>query len=516
MGSHPPERDGSGDERLSTLLHNMNAVQAVAGSVEGTIGPKGLDVMLVDEWGGVIITNDGVTILEEMEAKHPAARLMIGLARSQQREVGDGTTTATLLAAALVTEGVSQVQRGVPIARVIAGIELGVHEALTRMREAACPIHTFDDERLFHIAYIAGREQKDIASLVIQGAKLLGREKMLEPDFTFSDVITAQEGAENEVLDGVILHQRPLSREMPTRLEHVRLLVLNDALAPEEMDDEALGTEIGFQRYLQIKEEYRRNLEKLLELNVGAVVLDRSCDSIAEEFCLDHGILILHRVFQSERERVARYSGARSLKRSALNKSAAELSRSLGYAEQLVFDEALDQVRIIGGHGVPAATMIVGAGTREVVGERERIARDAASAVQAALRGGYLPGGGSVELFLSRHLERWRQSVKGMEGFGVEAVAAALRRPLAQMMRNAGFNPLEKIEQVRAAQEDSGSPNIGLNLDTGECADMLAAGVVDPALVKLHALQTASEVSRAILRIHTVIRKKSPERSSDE
>ncbi|MMZ52215.1 60 kDa chaperonin [compost metagenome] len=516
MSSHPTERDGSGDERISTLLHNMNAVQAVAGSVEGTIGPKGLDTMLVDEQGGVIITNDGVTILKEMEVKHPAARLMIGLARSQQREVGDGTTTATLLAASLVAEGVAQVQRGVPIARVIAGIELGIREAIDRLREAALPIEGFDDERLFHIAYIAGREQEDIARLVIEGAGLIGYEKMLEPDFSFSELVTAREGAENKVLDGVIINQHPLSREMPTRLSNVRLLVLNDALAPEEMDDEALGTEIGFQRYLQVKEEYRRNLEKLLELKVNAVVLDRSCDSIAEEFCLDHGILVLHRVFRSERERVTRYTGARSLKRTALDKSISELSRALGYAEQLEFDESLGHVQIMGGQGMPEATMIIGASTSEVVGERERIAKDAASAVQASLRGGYLPGGGSAELFLSRHLETWRHSVKGMEGFGVESVAASLRRPLAQMIRNAGFNPLEKIEQVKAAQAEAGTSSIGLDFDTGECTDMLVAGVVDPAPVKLHALQTAGEVSRAILRIHTVIRKKSPAILLDE
>jgi chaperonin GroEL (HSP60 family) len=164
---------------------------------------------------------------------------------------------------------------------------------------------------------------------------------------------------------------------------------------------------------------------------------------------------------------------------------------------------------VLGGRGVPAATMVVGAATREVVGERERIAKDAAAAVQAAIRGGYLPGGGSIELYLSRHLEAWRSQVKGMEGFGVEAVAAALSRPFAQMIRNAGFNPLEKIEQVKAAQAELGKPSIGLDFDTGQCADMLESGVVDPALVKLHALQTAGEVSRAIMRIHTVIRKKS-------
>jgi chaperonin GroEL (HSP60 family) len=516
MGSHPTEHGSSGDERLSTLLNNMNAVQAVASSVEGTIGPKGLDTMLVDEHGGVIITNDGVTILEEMEVKHPAARLMIGLARSQQREVGDGTTTATLLAAALVTEGVAQVQRGVPVTKVITGIEQGINEAIVKLKEAALPIESFDDERLFHIAYIAGREQEDIARLVIDGAKLIGKEKILESDFSFSDMITAREGAENEVLDGVMINQRPLSREMPTHLTDVRLLVLNDALAPEEMDDEALGTEIGFQRYLQLKEEYRRNLEKLLALEVNAIVLDRSCDSMAEEFCLDHGILVLHRVFDSERERVARYTGARSLKRIALNKNVKELSRSLGFAQHLEYDETLGQVRIVGGQGVPAATMIIGASTDEVVGERERIAKDAAAAVQAALRGGYLPGGGSIELFLSRHLEKWRQGVKGMEGFGVEAVIAALRKPLAQMMRNAGFNPLEKLEQVKAAQAEAKSASISLDFDTGQNADMLKTGVVDPALVKLHALRTAGEVSRAILRIHTVIRKKSVRSPSEE
>ncbi|MED0679772.1 TCP-1/cpn60 chaperonin family protein [Aneurinibacillus thermoaerophilus] len=516
MASHPTERDGSGDERLSTLLHNMNAVQAIASAVEGTIGPKGLDTMLVDEEGGVIITNDGVTILEEMEVRHPAARLMIGLARSQQREVGDGTTTATLLAAALVTEGAAQVQRGVPVAKVIAGIELGINEAVAKLKEAALPIEAFEDERLFHIAYIAGREQEDIARLVIEGAKLIGRDKMLEPDFAFSELVTAGEGAENEVLNGVIIHQRPLSREMPKRLDNVCLFVLNDALAPEEMDDEALGTEIGFQRYLQLKEEYRRNLKKLLELGVNAVVLDRSCDSMAEEFCLDHGIVVLHRVFRSERERVARYTGARSLKRIALNKSVEELSHSLGYAEHLEYDETLGQVRVIGGRGISTATMVIGASTGEVVGERERIAKDAAAAVQAALRGGYLPGGGSLELFLSRHLEEWRTSVQGMEGFGVEAVAAALRKPFAQMIRNAGFNPLEKIEQVKAAQAKADSSSIGLDFDTGHCADMLESGVVDPALVKLHALKTAGEVSRAILRIHTVIRKKSPAIPSNE
>jgi archaeal chaperonin len=509
MSSHPGEQGASGDERLSTLLYNMNAVQAVASAIEGTIGPKGLDTMLVDDDGNVIITNDGVTILEEMEVRHPAARMMTGLARSQQQKVGDGTTTATLLAAALVTEGATLVQRGVPVAKVVAGMQAGINEALDQLEKAAVKIGNFDDERLFHIASIAGREQEDIARLIIEGARLIGLEKMKDEDFTFSELVTAREGTDNELLHGVLVNQRPLAKEMPAQLENVRMLVFNDALAPEEIGDEALGTEAGFQRYLQVKEEYRRNLEKLLSLEVNVLVVDKSCDSIAEEFCTDHGILVLQRVFKSERERVARHTGAHSLKRTALGKEVNELARSVGEAGHLLFDDNLGQVRVIHGRGVPSATMIVGASTKEVVGERERIAKDAAAAVQASLRGGYLPGGGSIELSVSRHLEKWKTSVKGMEGFGVDAVAAALRKPLSQMIRNAGFNALEKIEQIKAAQAEESRESIGFDFDTGDCADMLEAGVVDPALVKLYGLKSAGEVSQAILRIHTVIRKKS-------
>jgi chaperonin GroEL (HSP60 family) len=242
MSSHPGEQGASGDERLSTLLYNMNAVQAVASAIEGTIGPKGLDTMLVDDDGNVIITNDGVTILEEMEVRHPAARMMTGLARSQQQKVGDGTTTATLLAAALVTEGATLVQRGVPVAKVVAGMQAGINEALDQLEKAAVKIGNFDDERLFHIASIAGREQEDIARLIIEGARLIGLEKMKDEDFTFSELVTAREGTDNELLHGVLVNQRPLAKEMPAQLENVRMLVFNDALAPEEIGDEALGT----------------------------------------------------------------------------------------------------------------------------------------------------------------------------------------------------------------------------------------------------------------------------------
>ena len=159
-----------------------------------------------------------------------------------------------------------------------------------------------------------------------------------------------------------------------------------------------------------------------------------------------------------------------------------------------------------GGRGKPFATILVGASTEEVVGERERICKDAASAVQAAVRGGFLPGGGAAELALAREVEKYRDSVQGMERFGVAAVAEALHRPMAQVVANAGFNPLEKVEAVKALQLKRQSDSLGIDCDRGNVADMIEMGVVDPVPVKYHALQAAGEVSTAILRIHTIVK----------
>jgi len=187
----------------------------------------------------------------------------------------------------------------------------------------------------------------------------------------------------------------------------------------------------------------------------------------------------------------------------------------LGTAEEIAEDERLGFVSIRGGGGVPAATILVGAGTAEVKDERLRIAHDAASAVQATARGGALPGGGAAEIGALPAVARCRDELTGMAVYGAEAVLAALRRPLAQIVANAGLNPLEKVAQVVARQSASGSPALAIDCDSGEIADMLAAGIVDPAPVKLSALRTAGEIAEAILRIGVVIRMRAPQTSAD-
>lgn len=496
------------DERLAALLTNANAVRAITAAVEGTLGPKGLDTMLVDRFGDVIITNDGVTILDKMDVNHPAAKMLINIAKAQQAEVGDGTTTATIMAGGLVAEGVNQVLRGVPIARVIEGIKYGVAQALDAVKAKSRDVVDVNDPILHNIAMIAGREYQDIADLVVKAAQLIGVPKLREPNFKLSDIITAEEGADNEVFMGVIVDKERMSQEMPVELNNVRILIIDDALEPEELSDEALGTESGFKRYRELQDEFKANVNKIVDMGINLVLVDRGVHDTAEEILTDAGMMVIQRVPAKDLRRTAEHVGARMLKRTGLKKELADIEKYVGRAEKVYEDEKLEQVRILGGQGKPMATILVGAATAEVVGERERIAKDAASSVQATVKGGYVSGGGSIEIALAREVEKSRENLKGMAAYGLDCVVSALKHPLSQIVENAGYNPLEKVEEIISAQLAQDNESLGIDCDTGRVADMLSLGVVDPVPVKLHAIKAAGEVSVAILRIDTIIKKK--------
>ncbi|NMA51810.1 MAG: chaperonin, partial [Peptococcaceae bacterium] len=271
------------DERLAALLTNSNAIRAIASAVEGTLGPKGLDTMLVDKFGDVVITNDGVTILTMMEANHPAARMLINTAKAQQEEVGDGTTTATVMASALVASGVEQVMKGVPVSRVIEGMRVGLKQALEAMSKQVRQIDGLQDAFVRQVALVSGRGHEDIADLVREAALLIGEDKLRDRSFKLSDTIVAEEGAVNQVFMGVIVNKERMNRQMPGELEKVKVMIIDDALEPEELDDEALSTESGFARYLHLQAEFKENLQKIINLGVGLVLVDRGVNDIAEE-----------------------------------------------------------------------------------------------------------------------------------------------------------------------------------------------------------------------------------------
>lgn len=500
-------RDNRQSHDAGALLINAEAVRSIASAVEGTLGPKGLDTMLVDDQGNVVVTNDGVTILERMSIQHPSARMVANIARAQQEEVGDGTTTATLLAAALVVEGAKQVSRGVPVAKVIVGIRKGVRFALERMQEKAHPIWDLQDEWLQRIAYTAGGEQEDVTELVMEAAHMVGREKLLEKNFKLSDTIEAYPRVDSCIFAGLLINRNRMNYQMPVVRQKVRILTIGGELRPELVEGGVMpNSDAAFKKQEKYNEEFEKALHKLIDLNIDLVLVEGEVHQKAEEWLTDAEITVVEKVGANDLTRVAEHTGAKVIKSNSLRKSREHLEPMIGICEEIEDEEHLGFMRIIGGAGKTFATILVGASTEDVVGERERITKDAAAAVQAAIRGGFLAGGGAAELSLARDVEKYRDTVQGMEAFGVAAVAEALHRPMSQVVANAGFNPLEKVEEVKALQWKRQSASLGVDCDRGTVHDMVEMGVVDPLLVKYHALQAAGEVSTAILRIHTVVK----------
>lgn len=497
------------EQKFNLLENNTNAVRAVMAAVESTIGPKGLDTMLVDQFGNVVITNDGVTILNMMEVNHPVASMLIHSINAQQEEVGDGTTTAALMAGEMVMYGLEQVSKGVPVAQVLTGLRYGVKEACRLMEREAVLIGSMDTGQLYNIAYVAGREDEDTARLIMEGAQLIGQDKLLEQNFRFSQRVKAVEGADSEVLNGILISKERLTRQMPLELqENIKILVIDDALEQEEIKSGALATESGFQQYMVLKEEFKANIQKIIDAGTQAVFVDRGVDDLAAEMLEEAGILVVARVPHKELTDLAEHCGAKMLKRTGLRKSAEEIQKQFGTAMHIIGNEKLAHTKVLYGGGKAMATILVGATTGEVVGEKERIAKDAAASVQSALQKGLVAGGGAAELAVARQLEQNKNVLSGMAVFGADCVIAALKKPFMQIITNAGFNPLEKMGDVHKAQELQNNHHLSINCDTGRIDDLYIAGIVDPLYVKLHGLKTAGEVAEAILRINIIVKKK--------
>ncbi len=496
------------DNKFQTILSNANAARIISSTIEGTIGPKGLDIMMLDRLGDVIISNDGVTILELMEVTHPVARMIINAAKAQQAEVGDGTTTATILAGALVSEGAAQVLKGVPVTQVIQGIEIGIQHSLELIEAQSRAIHSIDEPSLFHVACIAGRGQPELARLVMEGARIVGQSQLLTSDYKFGDAVLAREAVESRVFTGLVVNKEAVNPVMPDWLDNASILVIDDALAPEEVDSEARHTESGFQYYLKNKEQYEKDLHKICGMGVNLIITDRSIDDVGEQILSDAGVIALQRVSRRELERVCKHTGARKMKRNGLNKDPEQLRKYLGQARRVEIDHRAAHTLIYDGRGENFATIMIGAPTEEIVDERERIARDAAAAVQAALQKGVVPGAGALEVWIAGKLEEMARQMKGMSSYGVLCVKEALLKPFTCITSNAGFNPLEKLGDVVAEQMHKQSDCMGIDCDSGEIVDLMEAGIVDPTWVKLHAVKAAGEVATAILRINTIIKMK--------
>lgn len=471
---------------LHTLQEHVKAIKKIVSVVEPTLGPKGLDVMLVDQDDQPMITNAGSVILSNMKIEHPVGKLLTNVAEAQQKKVGDGTTTATLLTAALVEEGCKQALRGIPVIKVIAGIEKGISFALKKCQEWAYGLQGINDQWLQHIAMTASRNYEDIALSVVDAAQIVGQKRLERRDFRLTKCIVPHPGAESIVFAGLFIKQPRNHVQMPTMIEKARLLLIENDFVPT-------------------KESLERILAQM-PVEVNVLLVGGELHPRIEELCVKRGVLTVSHIDRTTLAQVAKHTRAQMLRSELLQGQEIQWDEVLGLCEEVEEDQLLGWVRIGGGTGRPEATILLGGSTETILQERERISRDVASAVQAAVRGGFVPGGGSVELAIARELEHYAETLSGLERYGISVVAEALNRPISQMIENAGYQALEKVEIVKRAQQSKQSPSLGFDCDRGHVVDMLEVGVVDPLLIKLNALRTAKEVAIAILRIHSTVR----------
>ncbi len=491
---------------LAALMTNLEAIRTLTQIVAGTFGPKGLDCMLIDQNGEVIVTNDGATILKTIDTTHPIAQILINAIRLQEEKVGDGTTTASILTEGMITEGANQVIKGVPVIKVIDGIKLGIDAVLEILTKAKISIDRLDSPLLERIALISARGHHSLADLVVKAVRTLGEDYIAKPGFKLADQVLAFEGSITELISGTVINREPLNKVMPCRIEDAKILIIDDALEPIKVDHQALGTEAGFNRQLHNQELLHESIIRLAKMGVKGVFADRSISDQAESCLTDFGIIGVQGVLRREWERLADLTGARPIKREDLLKTTEELGTVIGKTAAVIVDEDNKNIRVLGYPEQKMVTILVGAYAKEIVEEKERIVKDAAGAVQAAWHEGVVPGGGSIELGIARLLSK--KPPTNMNRYGYNCVVEALKKPIAQICSNAGFNNLEKIAEVWARQEETDSLGIGVNCETGQVEDLMQTGVYDPYLVKYYALKSAGEVAEAILRINTIVKMK--------
>ena len=496
---------------------NIMAAKAVAGAVRTTLGPKGMDKMLVDTMGDVVITNDGVTILKEMDIEHPAAKMMVEIAKTQDAEVGDGTTTAVVVAGELLKQAEALLDQEIHPTVIAAGYRDATDKAIEILKSIAVKVTVKDEELLKKIAITAmtgkgsGTSRGDLAGLAVKAVKAV-----IDEDGTVdTDNITVEKkvGAgitDSQLVEGVVVDKERLHPNMPKKVTGAQIALLN---APVEIEKTEVDAKIEItspdqlQAFLDQEEVMLKGMvENIVKTGANVVFAQKGIDDLAQHFLAKAGIYTVRRVKKSDMEKLARATSGRivtsihELTKDDLGKAGLVEERKIGDDKMTFVEECTNPKSV---------SIILRGGTEHVVDELERAMNDAIRVVGVVVEDKMLvPGGGAPEVELALRLREYAATVGGREQLAIEAFADAMEVIPKTLAENAGLDQIDSLVSLRS-QHEKGVKSSGLDMETGKPVDMLNLGVVEPLRVKTQAIQSAAEAAVMILRIDDVIASKS-------
>ncbi len=499
------------------LRTNIMAARAVSEMLRTTLGPKGMDKMLVDALGDVTITNDGATILDKAELQHPAAKMLVQIAKGQDEEVGDGTKTTVIFAGELLRHAEELLDKNIHATVIVSGYRKALAETLRYLYEIAVPIDINDEETLKKIARtsLTSKAVHDareyFAELAVKAVKQIA-EKRGDKYYIDLDNIQIIKKYGGSLLDsmlvyGVVLDKEVVHPGMPRRVEEAKIALID---APLEIEKPEIDAEIRItdptqmRAFLEQEEEIlKKMVEKIASTGANVVICQKGIDEVAQHFLAKKGILAVRRVKRSDMEKLERATGGRII--SNIDDLTPE---DLGYAEK-VEERKVGEDKMVfveGCKNPKAVSIVIRGGLERLVDEAERSLRDALAAVADAIRDGKIvAGGGAVEVELAKHLRRYAQTIGGKEQLAVEAFARSLEGLAMALAENAGLDPVEIIMKLRAAHEKEDGKWHGINVFTGDIEDMMKNGVIEPVSIKANAIKAGVEAASIILRIDDVI-----------
>jgi thermosome len=508
--------------------NNITAAKIIAELVKTTLGPKGMDKMLVSSFGDVTITNDGATILKEIDVQHPAAKMLVEVAKAQDNEVGDGTTTAAVLAGELLAKAEELLDQNIHPTIIIEGFKKASEKAREVLEGMALPVSIKDEKKLMDVAITSmgskgiAAAKEHFAKLAVEAVKQVAEEKdgKFKADIDLIKILKKHGKSleETELVKGMVIDKEVAHPQMPKLVNNAKIALLNAKLEIEKTEfDAKINIESPEQMKLFLDEEermLREMVDKIAEVGANVVLCEKGIDDVALHFLAKRGILAVKNISSSDMEKLARATGGKIVA-SVKDLTPDVLGEAKLVEEVKIGDDKLVYIREC--KNPKAVTIVVRGGTEHVVDEAERSLHDALCVVRNAIEDGKIvPGGGAPEAEVAKQLRDYAVKVGGREQLAIEAFADAVESIPLTLAENAGLDPVDIMVALRAKHESAATPSYGVDVFTGKIRDMLELNVVEPLRVKLQVIKSATEAANMILKIDDVIAAKGIEKEKEK